>query len=298
MRYFFLFLLAVALFSCVSSGKYKKHIAVSEALFAQQADSIRFLQDSTLKMRLAVERADGRNDGLLATQDKYLARLQEQEDQLDNVRGNLSSTNSQMSSQVAELRKQLAANGAFQDSLFARQSELISGFQEGVEDAAALLDTMLRGKVDSLSYIVSTGTGTATLSVREDVLFKSRTADRLTDEASFVLRAVTNTLQDDPLLKLTIVGHTDNQPNPRRGTDNWKYAALRSTTIADELNQVYYLSPNRIISASHGEFGPVASNSSPEGRLQNRRVDFVFVNNVGNLVRDLSKLTREAPDKN
>lgn len=290
MRYLIILFTAAVLVGCVSRGKYKKYVAVSEALFAQQTDSIRVLQDSTLTMRLAVERATGRDDAYRASQDKYLARLQEQADALDDLRGNLSSTSSQMSKQLAEVRRKLADANAAYDTLLVEQNQLITDFQKGVEEAAALLETMLKDKVDSAAYSVFTGAGTATLSVQEDLLFRPRTVDKINDETSFVLRAVTEALQGDPLLKLTIVGHTDNQPNPRRGTDNWVYAALRAAHLADQLNKVYYLSPNRVIVASHGEYGPATSNASEAGRRQNRRVDFVLRNNVGNLLRNLRRL--------
>lgn len=293
MRYLLVFLTAVVLSGCVSSGKYKKYVAVSEALFTQQADSIRFLQDSTLTMRLAVERAAGRDDAYRSSQDKYLTRLQEQSDALDALRGNLSTTNSQMGKQLAEARRELAEFSADYDTLLVVQERLIAGFQEHVESAAAALGEELKGKVDSLAYTITVDAGIVTLSVREDLLFRPGTVNRTQDETSFILRAVTNALQSDPLLKLLIVGHTDNQPNPRRGTDNWSYAALRASYLADQLNQVYYLSPNRILAASHGEFGPVASNATADGRQLNRRVDFVLRNNVGNLLRNLGQLGEE-----
>lgn len=297
MRYLILLSSALILSGCVSSGKYKKYIAVSESLFAQQADSIRLLQDSTLTMRLAVERAAGSNDALLASQDKYMARLQEQEDQLDQLRGNLTSTNFQMTNQLAELRKDLALSEASYDTLLSDQAKLISTFQEGVKDAGNLLDTMLRQNVDTLAYDIIIGAGIVTLSVQEELLFEPRATDKTNDEASFVLRAVTEAMQDDPLLKLIIVGHTDNQPNPRRNTDNWVYAGLRAAFLADELTQTYYLSPNRITAASHGEFGPRTSNSTEDGRKMNRRVDFVLQNNVGNLLRELDKLKGEREEE-
>ena len=75
----------------------------------------------------------------------------------------------------------------------------------------------------------------------------------------------------------------------------FKYAALRATYLADELAKTYYLSPNRVVAASHGEYGPIKSNATEEGRMVNRRIDFVLRNNVGNLLRELNKLEGERP---
>ena len=286
-------LFAITLTSCVSSGKYKEYVALSNALAVQQMDSIQLLQDSTMNLRLALERSEGGNDALLATQDKHLDRLKEQEDELDQLRGNLTSTNFQMTNQLADLRKELALAYAVFDTLREEQQKIVRDFETGVSDAANVLRKSLDGKVGDESFDITVGAGVVTMSVQEDLLFTPKSVNRLTEAAPLVLRAVMDALQSNPLLKLTIVGHTDNQPNPRRNTNNWEYAALRSTFLADELAQTYYLSPNRVIAASHGEYGPATSNASEEGRTKNRRVDFVLRNNVGNLVRELKRLNRE-----
>lgn len=289
-RYFLLSLFAASFTSCVSSGKYKEFVAMSNALEVQQADSIQVLQDSTLNLRLALERSNGGNDALLATQDKYLDRLEEQEDELDQLRGNLTSTSFQMTNQLAGVRKELALAYAVFDTLREEQLKIVRDFEMGVSDAANVLRKSLDGKVGDESFDIMVGDGVVTMSVQEDLLFSPRSVDRLTEAAPLVLRSVLDALQSNPLFKLTIVGHTDNQPNPRRNTNNWEYAALRATFLADELAQTYYLSPNRVIAASHGEYGPATSNASEEGRARNRRVDFVLRNNVGNLLRELKKL--------
>lgn len=292
-RYVFIFFFAAMLTSCVSSGKYKEYVALSNAVVEQQMDSIRQLQDSTLNLRLALERSRGGNDALLATQDKHLDRLAEQEDELDQLRGNLTSTNFQMTNQLAELRKELALAYSVFDTLREEQQKIVRDFETGVSDAANVLRKSLDGKVGDDAYDITIDAGMVTMSVQEDLLFAPKSVSRLTEAAPTVLRSVMDALQSNPLLKLTVVGHTDNQPNPRRNTNNWEYAALRATFLADELAQTYYLSPNRVIAASHGEYGPATSNASEEGRTKNRRIDFVLRNNVGNLVRELKRLNRK-----
>lgn len=293
LRYPLIIFFAAMLTGCVSSGKYKEFIALSDALAGQQADSIKLLQDSTFNLRLALERSEGGNDALLATQDKHLDRLAAQEDELDQLRGNLTSTNFQMTSQLAELREELALTYAVLDTLREDQKGIVRDFEDGVNNAANVLRKSLDGKVGDEMFDIVTGSGVVTMSVQEDLLFKPKSVDRLTEAAPIVLQAVMDALQNDPLLKLTVIGHTDNQPNPRRNTNNWEYAALRATFLAEELAQTYYLSPNRVIAASHGEYGPATSNASEEGRMKNRRVDFILRNNVGNLLRALQQLNRE-----
>ena len=54
------------------------------------------------------------------------------------------------------------------------------------------------------------------------------------------------------------------------------------------------MSPNRLTGATQGEYGPAQSNATEEGRYRNRRMEFVFTNNVSNLLRDLDRLSVRA----
>ncbi|MEM6769038.1 MAG: OmpA family protein [Bacteroidota bacterium] len=293
LRFLLISLWAMLLCGGVSSGKYKELVALSAARAAQQRVSIRVLQDSTLSLEFALKRSEGGNAALLATQDKYLDRLQTQEDELDKLQGNLTSTSFQMTNQLAKVREELAQTYAVFDTFRAEQRNIVLDFEMGVSDAANVLRKSLDGKVGDELLDITTGAGIVTMSVQEDLLFKPKTVNRLTDAAPDILRAVLDALQSNPLLKLTVIGHTDNEPNPRRNTNNWEYGALRATFLAEELAETYYLSPNRVVAASHGEYGPATSNSTEEGRAKNRRIDFVLRNNVGNLIRALKQLNRQ-----
>lgn len=290
MRILILPALALLLSGCVAPKKvdalrlsYDTYIAKLELQDSLQRDSI-------YNYILAVERARGGNEMLLRTQDKLQDRLAIYEDELDELKGNLSSTSSRLSTELAQLKADKRKVELAYDTLLLNQATLISGFQENITDAENLIAAVLDSVIPAKQFQFTQKAGELILSVQEDVLFRPRSVDQLTDASSFVLRAVMDALQADPLLKLVIIGHTDNQPNPRRGTDNWQYAALRATTLADKLAKTYYLSPNRMIAASHGEYEPLTSNATKEGQSSNRRVDFVLRNNVGNLVRELGRL--------
>jgi len=292
MRILIFALLACFFSSCIAPKKVEElQLAYDTQIEDMEADVLR-QRDSMIRLRLDVERLRGGNESLLAIHERMQDRLGEKEDQLDDLRGNLSSTSSQMSGRIEKLQAESAAAQAAYDTLVMDQQAIINGYQQGVGKAMAVLTASLDGKVPDETFTLSDGAGEVTLSVQEDLLFKPKTVDRLTDEAEMVLRAVMDALQSDPLLKLTVVGHTDNQPNSRRGTNNWVYAALRATFLANELAQTYYLSPNRVIAASHGEYAPNQSNATDDGRKANRRIDFVLRNNVGNLLRELGKLEK------
>lgn len=271
-----------------------------DALKALHADRVALLEDgltmrndSIVALNSSLDRALGGNELLLTAQSNLEDKLVTQKDQIDALSGNLDQTSSRMSAELAKTRRELEAAKLKYDTLLQDQQNIVAAFQRGVMRVDTVLMNALEANIPDDSYRLNVRAGEVSLSVQEDLLFKDRKSEKLNDEAAIVLRAVLDALQSDPLLKLTIVGHTDNQPNPRRNTDNWEYAAQRATFLAEELADTYYLSPNRVIAATHGEFGPATSNATPEGQKANRRVDFVLRNNVGNLLRNLGKLGKE-----
>jgi len=75
-------------------------------------------------------------------------------------------------------------------------------------------------------------------------------------------------LQEFPNSRVSVVGHTDNTGDVGF---NQRLSEARARSVANVLigNGV---NPGRIATSGQGEFSPVASNSTAEGRQQNRRV--------------------------
>jgi len=77
---------------------------------------------------------------------------------------------------------------------------------------------------------------------------------------------------------LRIEGHTDNVPiHTARFSSNWELSTTRATDLIQLLITNYGLPPSHLSAAGYGEFHPVASNGTPEGRAQNRRLDVVIL---------------------
>jgi chemotaxis protein MotB len=77
---------------------------------------------------------------------------------------------------------------------------------------------------------------------------------------------------------LRIEGHTDNIPIHTGEFDsNWELSSARATRIARIFLDMKAIPPERLSAAGYSEFHPVASNSTPDGRAENRRVDLVVL---------------------
>ncbi len=78
--------------------------------------------------------------------------------------------------------------------------------------------------------------------------------------------------------RLRIEGHTDNVPiHTALIASNWELSTARSTELVRVLIERYRFSAERLSAAGYAQFHPIASNDTPQGRAQNRRVDVVIL---------------------
>ena len=107
----------------------------------------------------------------------------------------------------------------------------------------------------------------------ESVLFASGEA-KLYDSAAEIIDIIGGALMQTPDCTITIEGHTDTVPiNTAAYPNNWYLSGARASSVATELMNRFNIAGERIIVAGHGEHIPIASNDTPEGRAQNRRVE-------------------------
>jgi len=75
---------------------------------------------------------------------------------------------------------------------------------------------------------------------------------------------------------VVVSGHADDQPISNAAfPSNWELSAARAAGVARYLVQDGH-PPTMVRVESYGEFKPVADNSTPEGRAQNRRVELFY----------------------
>ena len=77
--------------------------------------------------------------------------------------------------------------------------------------------------------------------------------------------------------EIGIEGHTDNQPIKYSGwKSNWELSTARATSVLHYLVKKG-ISPERLSATGFGEFRPVTTNKTAEGRQKNRRVEIVIL---------------------
>jgi chemotaxis protein MotB len=90
-----------------------------------------------------------------------------------------------------------------------------------------------------------------------------------------IASALSGYLAENPVM---LEGHTDDQPvQGAAGVTNWEYSAGRAVAILRYFLDMQNLAPARFGVAGYGEYRPVASNATEEGRDRNRRVEIVVM---------------------
>ena len=103
------------------------------------------------------------------------------------------------------------------------------------------------------------------------ILFDVNSAS-IKPESYGTLKEIAEVLKDNPNVKVKIVGHTDSDGNPDY---NLKLSKQRADAVKDALTTDFGLEASRMTTDGKGASQPIADNKTPEGKAQNRRVEFV-----------------------
>ena len=198
--------------------------------------------------------------------------LPEEVEGLESERGNLQSSLQETQRALEELRARERA-----------QQERLATFRRMIERFRSMIDSgRLRVRIVRNRMLIE-------LSV--NILFDSGRAD-LRDEGEVALSEIVQVLNSIPNRQFQVAGHTDNIPmRSSRFQSNWELSTARAVNVARFMID-QGLNAERISAAGYAETQPVASNSTPEGRAQNRRIEIVLVPNLDELP-DLSSLSEE-----
>jgi chemotaxis protein MotB len=110
----------------------------------------------------------------------------------------------------------------------------------------------------------------------DKVFFATDSAD-LGAAGRQVVDIVAQIVRPDPN-PLIVEGFTDNVPvTGGPFTSNWELSAVRAANVVERLNEVDGIEESRLSSQGYGDTEPVASNDTPLGRSENRRIDVVVV---------------------
>jgi len=264
-------LLPLMLLSCVSSKKFKalqsKYDELSKSDSALRND-LKNCNDKTADLTKQKSSCDDR----VAALNKQLAFLKENNTQALKQLEDMSVISTSQAQSIKKSLENIGAKDAYIESLqsaLAHKDSLNMALVNNLKGAIGNLnDQDINIKVDK---------GVVYVDISDKLLFNSGKYD-VTARAQEVLGKVATVLKAQPDIEFMVEGHTDNRPF-RKGVllDNWDLSVKRATSVIRILQNKYGLQPSHMAAAGRGEYLPVASNDTNEGRTQNRRTRIVIL---------------------
>jgi chemotaxis protein MotB len=219
---------------------------------------------------------------------EMLAKLNEKEKVLNVLNTELQERELAILKKDAELNEKELMMQKLQNDLEEREKK-VNELEKLISDKDSVMTAMknsiskaLLGFTDE-ELTVEKKNGKIYVSMNNKLLFRSgsTTVDAKGVEALKQLAKVISKHDDFDLM---IEGHTDNVPvKSGRMEDNWDLSVLRATSIVRIL-QENGVSQDRMIPSGRGEFMPKASNTTPEGRAQNRRIEIILSPNLDEII--------------
>ena len=263
-----LLLVTVSLFSCVSSKKYKAGQLRIEELnkeYARVQSDLRNCQDFSARqkanMQTEIDALKKENAFLKENNSNVLTQLKD-----------LSVLSATQAESVKKSLENLGAKDAYiQDlqSAMARKDSLNMALVMNLK--SALTD------VNDQDVNVQVEKGVVFINISDKLLFKSGSSV-VSDPAMTVLEKVARVLNANPTLEILVEGHTDSVPIKNACVlDNWDLSAKRATSVTRILQNNFNIDPIRMTAGGRGEYSPLVSNDTKEGRASNRRTRIIIL---------------------
>ncbi len=263
--------------SCVSKKKYNElEASLQERQFAlvECMDRNAGLSDSNEQLKRDLE---ARNSELSSARNQ----LRSMEEQMELLKA----TNTNLLDRLADLSVVSKAGAeSIKRSLeqLDRQSRQLSDLTTAVQRRDSInLQLVMNLKrsldnFDDTDIQVEVKKGVVYVSISDQLLFRSGSSE-LSARAREVLGKVARVLNDHKDIEILVEGHTDTDPiSTACIKDNWDLSVMRATSVVRHLNTVHNIEPQRMTAGGRSEYIPKATNSSREGKAQNRRTEIII----------------------
>lgn len=195
-----------------------------------------------------------KNRELLAQLEAKEQALETENIRLEKIKNELE----QRSNRVAELENMIASKDAAMTELKNAISNALTDFE-----GKGLTIEQRDGKV----YV----------SMENKLLFESGSW-AVGTQGKKAVNQLGTVLGENPEIAVLIEGHTDNDPYTGTGqiSGNWDLSTKRATAIVNILRENNAITPGNLTAAGRGEFAPIATNETAEGKAKNRRIEVIL----------------------
>lgn len=172
---------------------------------------------------------------------------------------------------------------------------------EELEQMIAAKDAGMKALKDNLSkalnafegkgLTVEQRNGKVYVSMENKLLFESGSW-KVGSEGKKAVVALGKVLGENPEISVLIEGHTDDDKiTGAIGNieNNWDLSTKRATAIVTILGENKSIDKKNLTAAGRGEFAPIATNDTTEGKAKNRRIEIILTPKLD----EISKMLNE-----
>jgi chemotaxis protein MotB len=226
-----------------------------------------------------------------------MARLQDSYSALEK------NSNDALQSNLKKNRDLLAELEAKGKALSIEQERLNKNAQrlKELEDMIAAKEATMRKLKETLSkalngfegkgLTVEQKNGKVYVSMENKLLFNSGSW-AVSSEGKKAVVELGKVLGDNPDISVLIEGHTDNDPYGGSGpiADNWDLSTKRATAIVGILSENKVINKKSLTAAGRGEFSPLATNETADGKAKNRRIEIILTPRLDEIAEMLNEI--------
>lgn len=167
---------------------------------------------------------------------------------------------------------------------------LIAAKEESMRKLKETLSNALNG-FEGKGLTVEQKNGKVYVSMENKLLFKSGSW-AVSAEGKTAVVEVGKVLGDNPDISVLIEGHTDDVLYAGSGpiADNWDLSTKRATAIVAILIENKAVNKQNLTAAGRGEFSPLASNATAEGKAKNRRIEIILTPRLDEIAEMLKEI--------
>lgn len=232
---------------------------------------------------------------------KNLAKEKEVNTELRERIAALLNDTTRMGEAIREYRRSLYSNMSEQEKLslllqekmdkLAEREKTIQDLQDEIQAQTSRLENLMSSLKDALlgfnsdELTVTQKNGKIYVAMSDKLLFESGSAS-VNKQGKEALAKLAEVLKKQNDIDVFIEGHTDNKPiRTVQFKDNWDLSVIRATSVVRILTKDYGVEALQILPCGRGEFMPVDSNDTAEGRAHNRRTEIIIAPKLDKLLQ-------------
>ncbi|WP_347923711.1 OmpA family protein [Pontimicrobium sp. SW4] len=308
-------IIATLAVSCVSPKVYKeledKYTNLKKE-HRQLSDDNETLQNAKIKLENSLKDLQKNYDNAVATRDKLQSEYNALKSNYDNLTASYDALEKNSSAAIAEnvkKNRELLAQLEAKEQALAAENSRLEALKKQLEDRSnrvAELESVIAAKDKAMTDLKNAiskaltdfeGKG-LTVEQRDGKVYVSMENKLLFGSGSWAVgsegrRAVQQlgaVLADNPEIAILIEGHTDNVPykGNTQLSGNWDLSTKRATAIVNILRENANINPENLTAAGRGEYAPIDTNDTAEGKAKNRRIEVILTPKLDELSRLLN----------